>query len=146
MRWRIGVVVVALVLGSGCSVKFAYNNLDRFARWGVSDYLNMNDEQREYFDAEFAKLHDWHRIDHLPRYADLLESLPQTMADGIDAGEMLEVESTMMGWGDELEERGTPMVIELLRSMTEEQVARLPKKLEASNKEIARPRDRSDIG
>jgi hypothetical protein len=137
--WHIAVVVAALLLGSGCSVKFAYNNLDRFARWGTSDYLNMNDEQRRYFDTEFAKLHYWHRTNHLTRYSDLLESLPAILTDGIDAKEMTAVEHTMMGWADEVEERGTPMVIGLMRSMTDEQVAELPKKLEASNKQIAKP-------
>jgi hypothetical protein len=47
--WRIGVMVAVLVLGSGCSVKFAYNNLDRFARWGASEYLEMTDDQRRYW-------------------------------------------------------------------------------------------------
>ena len=132
-------LLLALILGSGCSVKFAYNNLDRFARWGVSDYLNMNDEQRRYFDAEFAKLHYWHRTNHLPKYSDLLESLPTTLADGADAEEIRAVENTMLGWAAEMEERGTPMVIEMMRSMTDEQVAQLPKRLEASNREIAKP-------
>ena len=128
-----------LVLGSGCSVKFAYNNLDRFVRWGVSDYLDMNDEQRRYYDAEFAKFHYWHRTNHLSRYADLLESLPVTMADGVDELEILGMENTMRAWADEIEERATPMVIEMMRSMTDEQVARLPKKLEAGNREVAEP-------
>jgi len=134
-----GLVVVALVLSSGCSVNYIYNNADRFARWGVSDYLNMNEDQRRYFDAEFAKLHHWHRTNHLPRYSDLLEALPATLADGVDPAEMVAMEHTMLTWAEEMEDRGTPMVIELARSMSDEQVARLAKKLKASNDEIAKP-------
>lgn len=133
------ILVVVVVLGSGCSVKFVYNNADRFARWGVSDYLNMNEGQRRYFDTEFAKLHDWHRANHLPRYSDLLESFPATLADGIDVREMTDLENTMLAWGEEMEVLGTPMVIGLARSMSDEQVARLPKRLKASNDEIAKP-------
>lgn len=136
---RLWIVVVVVVLGSGCSVKYVYNNADRFARWGVSDYLNMNEGQRRYFDAEFAKLHDWHRANHLASYSELLEALPATLADGIDVQEMTDLENTMLAWGEEMEVRGTPMVIGLARSMTDEQVARLAKHLEASNEEIAEP-------
>jgi hypothetical protein len=136
---RLWIVVVVIVLGSGCSVKYVYNNADRFARWGVSDYLKMNEGQRRYFDAEFAKLHDWHRANHLASYSELLEALPATLADGIDVQEMTDLENTMLAWGEEMEVRGTPMVIGLARSMTDEQVARLAKYLEASNEEIAEP-------
>ena len=135
----VAVLLALLVLGSGCSVKFAYNNLDRIARWGVSDYIDLNDQQRRYFDSEFAKLHYWHRTQHLTQYADLLESLPTTFGDGVDVDELIALEHTMIAWGDELEERATPMVVELMRSMSDEQVAQLPKKLEASNREIAKP-------
>ena len=137
--WRIVVVLAVLIVGSGCSVKFAYNNMDRFARWGVSDYLDMNEEQRRYFDAEFARFHHWHRTNHLPEYSDLLESLPIALADGVEAQELMAMENTMMAWGEEMVERATPMTIELMRSMTDEQVARLPRKLAASNDDIAKP-------
>lgn len=138
-RWHVLVGVLVVLLGSGCSVKFTYNNLDRFARWGVSDYLAMTDAQRRYFDAEFAKLHHWHRMNHLPQYAATLEALPVLVADGVDAEEVVALEGTMMGWADEVETRAMPMFIEMLRSLTDEQVARLPKLLEASNQEVAEP-------
>ena len=133
------ILVIVVVLGSGCSVKYVYNNADRFARWGLSDYLIMNDSQRRYFDVEFAKLHDWHRANHLASYSELLEALPATLADGIDVQEMTDLENTMLAWGEEMEVRGTPMVIGLARSMTDEQVARLSKQLQVSNDEIAEP-------
>jgi hypothetical protein len=137
--WSVAVVLAVLVLGSGCSAKFAYNNLDRFARWGISDYLTMNDQQRAYFDTEFAKLHYWHRQNHLSEYANMLESLPVLLAEGIDVDEIVALENTMMAWAEEMQGRSTPMVVELMRSMTDEQVARLPKKLAAGNRELARP-------
>jgi hypothetical protein len=52
---------------------------------------------------------------------------------------MMGLQNTMLGSADEMEARMTPMFIELMLSMTDEQVARLPKKLAASNDELAKP-------
>ena len=142
---RIACLLLVLALGSGCSVKFAYNNLDRFARWGVSDYLQMTPEQREYFNAEFAKLHRWHRQTQLPVYADFFESIPPAIADGADAAELLEMERTVQGWADLMLEQGLPMTAHILRSMTDQQVAELPERLAASNEEIAAPERHGDL-
>lgn len=139
LNLRILLALTVVLLGSGCSVKFTYNNLDRFARWGVSDYLAMNEEQRRYFDAEFAKLHTWHRTSQLPRYAAALESLPVLMADGVDAEEVVALEVTVLGWANEVEEHAMPLFVDMLCSMTDAQVARLPQLLEATNREFAEP-------
>jgi len=146
MFWRsVAGLLLILSLGSGCSVKFAYNNLDRFVRWGVSDYVQLTPEQREYFDAEFARLHQWHRQTQLPVYAEFLESVPRTLADGTDAAELLAMEHTVQGWAEVMLEKGLPMTAHILRSMTDEQVADLPARLEASNADIADPERHGDL-
>jgi hypothetical protein len=124
------------LLGSGCSVQFAYNNLDRLVRWGVNDYVNMNEAQRALFKEEFAQLHYWHRSEHLPLYADFFEALPTTLSDGVDMQELLALENTMMGWAKEIVEAGVPLAVGVMQTMTDEQVARLPARLEESNREI----------
>jgi hypothetical protein len=133
---RLFALLAVLVLGSGCSVQFAYNNLDRLVRWGVNDYVNMNDAQRNLFNEEFARLHYWHRTEHMPLYADFFEALPTTLSDGVDAQELLALENTMMGWAKEIVETGAPLAVAIMQTMTDEQVAGLPARLEESNREI----------
>lgn len=139
---RLLALALVLLLGSGCSVQFAYNNLDRLVRWGVNDYVNLNEAQRAMFNEEFARLHYWHRTEHLPRYADFLEALPTTLSDGVDIQELLALENTMMGWAEEVVEQGVPLAVAIMQSMTDEQVARLPVRLEESNREI----EESELG
>ena len=139
---RLLALLVVLLLGSGCSVQFAYNNLDRLVRWGVNDYVNLNEAQRALFKEEFARLHYWHRTEHLPVYADFFEALPTTLSDGVDAQELLALENTMMGWAKEIVEQGVPLAVAIMQTMTEEQVARLPARLEESNREI----EKSELG
>ncbi len=136
-------VIVALLLMvallSGCSVKLAYNNLDRLARWSVNDYVNLNDAQRAYFDDAVDELLYWHRVDHLPRYASFLDALQTSFADGTDEQELQSVVNTVLAWGEEIQDRALPVAVELLGSLEDEQVAVLARRLEESNVELAEP-------
>lgn len=145
MWWRFILLLLVFCFGSGCSTKFVYNNLDRFARWGVSDYVQMTPAQRQQFDAEFARLHEWHRRTQLPQYADFLESIPRSLDDGADAGELLEMEQAVQRWVETMLDEGLPMTAQLLRSLSDEQLSELPERLAASNEEIAAPERDADL-
>jgi len=134
---RACLLLLLLNVAGGCSVKLAYNNLDRFARWGVSDYVDMNKEQRAYFDAQVAQLLYWHRTQQLPEYVDLLKTLSVTFADGTDLTEIRGIGDRMYLWYEEIEDRLVPIATEMLLSLDEEQVARLPEKFERDNEELA---------
>jgi hypothetical protein len=137
---RIGGLLLILALGlSGCSVKLAYNNLDRLARWSVSDYLTLDPRQRAYFDAAVAEVWVWHRSDHLPRYADFLEALGPGLEDGSSESAMVDLVNVVLGWAEEIEARAVPVAAELLASLSDQQVADLAVNLEARNIEIAEP-------
>ncbi|MEQ8859806.1 MAG: DUF6279 family lipoprotein [Pseudomonadales bacterium] len=128
-----------LLLGSGCSVQMAYNNLDRLARWSISDYIDMTTDQRGYFDGALDELWYWHRRNHLPEYATFLESLGPRFLDGTTEAEMQAVVDQVFVWGAEVQARGMPVAAELLGSLSDAQVAELADKLEARNVEIAEP-------
>ncbi len=132
-------ITLSLVLlsSSACSTKFIYNNMDRYVRWQVNDYLDLNQEQRAYFKQELAELIAWHRVHHLPLYSDYIRGLVVQYADGVSEAQIQALFEQFMVWGLEVEERGMPVAITLLRSLTDEQIARLPAKLEESNVELA---------
>lgn len=134
---RILICVAALLLAGGCSVKGVYNNADRLARWSVSDYLDMDSAQRDYFDQEFAVFMYWHRTTQLPAYAGTLEELEAVTRDGTDAAEIQSLLDDMFGWWEAIEEQGLPMATELMLSLSDAQVERLPEKLAADNEELA---------
>ncbi len=127
------------VVASGCSVKLAYNNLDRLARWSVNDYLNMNDSQRAYFDDAVDELLYWHRTEHLPRYASFISAVEVSFADGTDGQEMQSMVNAVLGWAAEIESRGMPIAIELLASLDDQQVAAMARRLEERNLEWEEP-------
>lgn len=138
MRRLAGLCLLLAAMG-GCSVQFAYNNVDRLARWSVDDYLDMDDAQRAYFDAAFERLWTWHRYDHLPRYAEFLEALVVILDDGTTDAEMQQLVDVVVGWAGEIEERALPVAVEMLASLSDAQVARLRRTMEERNVEIAEP-------
>lgn len=132
-------MAVCLTLLGGCSIKLAYNNLDRLARWSLSDYISLDSRQRAYFDAAFAELWVWHRQAHLPQYADFLEALGPRLADGSSEAQMAQMVEQVFGWAEEIEARALPLTTRLLASLSDQQVADLARNLEIANLEVAEP-------
>jgi len=136
-------LIAALVASaSGCSIKMMYNNADRFARWAANDYIKMDAAQEAYFTAEVDAIHYWHRTNELPLYADYLDSLPTTLDKEVDEDDVQEVFDTFYSWWEVFEARTLPFVTEMMLSLSDEQVARLPERLEKDNDEFAE--DESD--
>jgi hypothetical protein len=139
MRSRILLLAALLVLGSGCGVKLAYNNLDRLARWSISDYVRFDAEQRAYFDAAVAEIWGWHRREHLPRYADQVDRFALRVMDRDAPAALLDMIVTVSGWYDEIEARTLPAAAHLLASLSDAQVEALASNLAARNAELAEP-------
>lgn len=135
-RWLLAVLLLA---ASGCSVQLAYNNLDRLARWSMSDYIDMTSDQRVYFDAAFEDLWLWHRGEHLPQYAAFLDGLAGRFADGTSEAEMQQVVDQVVAWAEEVQARALPATAEMLASLSDTQVVELAATLEERNREIAEP-------
>ncbi len=131
--------LVVLTALAGCTVQMAYNHLDRLARWSLDDYVRLNDDQQQLFDARFEALWRWHRHDQLPRYADFLESLPARLDDGVSDSELEAMAAQFITWAGEIEDRALPPAAEVLATLTDAQVNDLAAALERRNHEVAQP-------
>ncbi|MFU8814713.1 MAG: DUF6279 family lipoprotein [Pseudomonadales bacterium] len=128
-----------LVCASGCSVPLAYNNLDRLARWSMSDYISMDPAQRSYFDAAFHDVWTWHRREHLPLYAAWLGGLSESLVSGTTEAEMQSLVDQVVAWANDIAARGTPLAADLLASLSDDQVEQFARALEDGNREFAEP-------
>ena len=88
---RATLLCAVVLAASGCSIKLMYNNADRLARWAANDYIQMDDQQQAYFDAEVRAVHYWHRTRELPLYADYLDSLSSNMKNGVSEAEVQDI-------------------------------------------------------
>ena len=134
------------LLSSGCSIKFAYNNLDRFVLWGVSDYVDLTREQQTYLRREVNQALVWHRKNHLPMYAQYLQTFSQQASDEVTPAMLNGLFEQFFTWGGEVEQRALPVAVTMLKGLSDEQVAALPENFATSNHEIEEPELEGETG
>jgi hypothetical protein len=71
-------------LTAGCTaLSLGYRNADTFAAWRADEYFDLDADQRQDFDARFAKLLTWHRYEQLPEYAEFLTTAIEKARGGL---------------------------------------------------------------
>ena len=136
---RSGALVLLALLVGGCSVKFAYNNADRLLRWQVSEYIDLDREQKAVLSARIDEFMIWHRRTQLPEYADQMYLWSQQLTDQVTPEQIAGIFEQMLQWGERMEDRGLPIAVEIMAGLSDDQVAELGPRLELSNAEIAEP-------
>ena len=128
-RWlkHIAVVLtVTLALGACSRVGLAYRNLDVIIPWTLSDYLDMNGEQKSWLDERLKEHLSWHCTTQLPGYLDWLDRLQTMIAtnqvtDAALQARAQEAEQAIAETAREI----TPSAIELLQGLDDKQVAEM---------------------
>ena len=115
------VAALTLVMVSGCSFTFVYNNLDWWANWYLDDYISLTKDQQQTFDDKFNQLHNWHRQTQLARYAEQLTLLKQQVNSGITPEQINEQLAGMRDHFYRLREHAKPDIIELVALLNQEQ-------------------------
>lgn len=66
----------------------AYNSAPNLTYWWLDGYLDFTSEQKPAIKSELAVLHDWHRKNELPIYADFVGALQVKAVRDVDAAEV----------------------------------------------------------
>ncbi|MBK5416635.1 DUF6279 family lipoprotein [Pseudomonas sp. TH31] len=128
-RWfkRIAVLItITLALGACSRVGLAYRNLDVIIPWTLSDYLDMNGEQKGWFNERLREHLSWHCTTQLPGYLDWLDRLQAMVETNQVTDEALqartqEAKQAIAQTAREI----TPSAIELLQGLDDQQVAQM---------------------
>lgn len=131
-RW-FGLLALTLVL-SGCGAKFAYNNLDLITPWYVDDYIEFDEPQQATFDRHLEQLHRWHRETELPQYRQLFTELHAHLyQDQLNPQLLSTSVRQLRGHWNALIQQASPAVIELSRTLTDQQRREFFQALEERN-------------
>lgn len=68
------IFLVLLVALGGCSVLYSYNNIDRYIRWSLDDYIEWSDKQDQDLRERLHAQLQWHRVEQLPGYREWLQA------------------------------------------------------------------------
>ena len=130
-------VCAALLLLAGCGTAFVYERADNLAGRWVNGYLELDPQQQAALEAELEALHQWHRAEHLPRYAAWLRSVAAQMeapgALGPDEVGARGVE--LAAFWRELAERALPPLLALGAGLEDEQVSQFVARLREEHQE-----------
>lgn len=115
---------LAVCVLAGCSqVGLAYRNLDVIIPWTLSDYLDMNWEQKSWLDERLKQHLSWHCSTQLPGYLTWLDRLEEMVkADQVNyAGLQARTVEAKDAIG-QISRQITPSAIELLSRFDDRQV------------------------
>jgi hypothetical protein len=120
------VLTLSLALGACSRVGLAYRNLDVIIPWTLSDYLDMNGEQKGWFNERLKEHLSWHCTTQLPGYLDWLDRLQamvetNQVTDAALQARTQEAKAAIAQTAREI----TPSAIELLQGLDDTQVAEM---------------------
>ncbi|WP_375123261.1 DUF6279 family lipoprotein [Pseudomonas sp. LW8] len=119
-------LIFTLALGACSRVGLAYRNLDVIIPWSLSDYVDMNGEQKDWFNDRLKEHLSWHCTTQLPGYLDWLDRL-QAMVESNQVSDAALQERTAEAKQAiaETAREITPSAIELLEGLDDRQVAEM---------------------
>lgn len=119
----ISLLMAVFILGGCTRVGLAYRNLDIIIPWSLSDYLEMNSAQKDWFDERLKEHLSWHCTTQLPGYLGWLDRLQrmvetnQVTADELQA----RTDEAKLAIG-QISRQITPSAVELLAQVDDKQV------------------------
>jgi len=126
LKYLAVVITLSLALGACSRVGLAYRNLDVIIPWTLSDYLDMNGEQKGWFNERLKEHLSWHCTTQLPGYLDWLDRLQgmvesNQVTDAALQARTQEAKAAIAQTAREI----TPSAIELLKGLDDKQVAEM---------------------
>lgn len=120
------VIACAMALAACSRIDLAYRNLDRLVPWSLGDYLAMNREQKALLDERLKQHLAWHCQTQLPSYLDWLDRVRDMVAKDQVTDQALQQRTVEARQAiGRVAEEITPSATELLRGMSDKQVAQM---------------------
>jgi hypothetical protein len=132
-------LTLALAVLAGCStVRLGYSQLDTLAQWTADRYFDLDDAQEEAFRARFRRLHEWHRYEQLPDYADFLAQAKLRLERGLTDQDVYWFLGGLQKRYAIIVERGTDDAAALLLTVTPRQLEFVQERWKRLNQSFAK--------
>ncbi|QHG66448.1 DUF6279 family lipoprotein [Pseudomonas putida] len=119
-------LIFAFTLAACSRIDLAYRNLDRLVPWSLGDYLAMNREQKALLDERLKQHLAWHCKTQLPGYLDWLDRVRDMVAEDQVTDQALQQRTVEARQAiGRVAQEITPSATELLRGMSDKQVAEM---------------------
>ena len=117
-------LILVLFLGGCSSITFIYNQFDNLFPWYLESYVDLDRDQKQYLDELLTPFFQWHRVEEMPKYAQIIGSLESAIDNEIDIKSItLMTDNVEESWF-RLEDRMIVWIIPLDRELSDEQIAK----------------------
>lgn len=144
---RLLLLTLTLGVTAGCATSFLYERADRFANRWVNGYVELEPTQQARLDTGLGELHEWHRREHLPAYAEWLRGIALRLGEPqpVSAEELRVLGDELGEFWRELADRALLTLVEVGAALDDEQVSDLLVSLrEEREKELREAERRSE--
>lgn len=129
-------IILCVLLLTGCSARFAYNNISWLVHWYIDDYVELNDSQEDQFDAMLETWMTWHKTEELPKYKAQLQAIINDIkSQDINPAKFEAHRQKMRGHWERARAYVANDIVTLGRTLDQDQVIYLLAALEKENKE-----------
>jgi len=137
---RAAVVFLATFVLAGCAsvVRIAYNNSDVAVRMMANEYFDLQGEQADLFKVRLTRLHEWHRLEELPRYAQALDSAAVRVQRGATRADVAWAVATIRARYQALASQAVDESVAVLVTLSPANITALEKKFAESNRKFAK--------
>ncbi len=121
-KWQTGnrfyLIVIALILLSGCSTRYLYNHLDTLAIKYIDDAVNLNASQKTQLKTRLDYLLRWHRQEALPQYLKVLKRLRNVTPGQVNAEFVQAQRREISGFVADIAQRAAPDIADFVQQLT----------------------------
>lgn len=131
------ILVFAFALAGCSSTKLAYRYADWGIVWWVEDYVSLTADQKQQLNSDLGQLRQWHCSAELPRYQSWLNELESDLSNSpVDQATVQYHQQQLVDFFPSLIEQATPVAVNLLSSLSDEQVAELASNMAQNQREM----------
>ena len=113
--------------------KLGYNNAPSLTYWWLDSYLDFNDTQTPRVRADLEQLHQWHRANELPAYANTLAQWQRAALTDLSGEEVCTLMDRIRPRLSALLDQAEPTMAALVPTLKPEQLAHLGRQFDKRN-------------
>ena len=117
-------LILVLFLGGCSSITFIYNQFDNLFPWYLQSYVDLDRDQKKYLDELLTPFFQWHRVEEMPKYAQIFGDLELAINDEVDIESIALITHNVEESWFRLEDQMIMWATPLARELSDEQITK----------------------
>ena len=117
-------LILVLFLGGCSSITFIYNQFDNLFPWYLQSYVDLDRDQKKYLNELLTPFFQWHRVEEMPKYAQIIGDLELAINDEVDIESIALITHNVEESWFRLEDQMIMWATPLARELSDEQITK----------------------